>query len=131
MKSNSTYAFQVIAVVLSITAADTAVALRAIAVDSCGTVGLSNKLFNETAARREALQNCQRNGGGNCEVRAILLWNCAAVATEAGRQCNGVRQLSVAVADTPEEAERRAVSECSLRGGKRCARTHLLCDGRP
>jgi uncharacterized protein DUF4189 len=96
----------------------------AIMVDSIvGDIGATDDELSEDAARRTALERCEKHGAKNCEVTLVYSNQCGVIAWPSVTNAKVVSQAS----KTIEAASQAALSECANISGAACRIVHSNC----
>jgi len=106
------------------TAPADAAGIGAVAVGACDRLGYATGYDNLDAATAAALQACASNGDRSCKVILSIQGNCAAFAIAGPCGARGW-----ATAPDRRQVEEKAVTACSLRGGRDCTVRRSICDG--
>lgn len=99
-------------------------AAGALAVGNCGAFGYSYDYATMAGAVDRALDECR---GRNCRIVVRIRNFCAAFAYDASNPCGAWGWASRA---SRSAAQRVAVAECVIRGGRDCVVRAWVCDGR-
>lgn len=86
--------------------------------------GASVSELTEGAARRKALENCERQGGGRCKVDFVYQNQCVSAVSSPELVSTGTKYVSAA---TEEEATQAALQDCKAAGGTQCKSIYSAC----
>lgn len=96
----------------------------AIATSSTGEVGVAIEKLSKSDAAKEAVSQCVKIGGRDCEVARAYKNQCIALISPATSERGG---SVISSAETEQVATQLAMKDCTTRGSTGCNKLHSAC----